>query len=874
MRIIASLLTIVSLFASLSLPAAAQRSRLLERDAKRSQRTIALPKKGDVRFDRVESYSEGKGAYLRWVMAAEKDNAGFYVYRMDKSGMQQVSEMLPGAIFKYGDQPVESETYTFFDRAGSLGSTYQIVAIKLSGERIESSAVTAAYVPAIESIAGGDELGSAKLNAYAEPAKTKNALIVDTELSQEIASGVVEADPIKHREVIAKPGVRIAIKNDGIIRVDRSQLESAGFDVNADPSLWQLYMEGVERPIIVGPNADYIEFFGKSLDTVESDIRMYFLVVGDTPGRRIATSVLRKGLTNLAANKYKQSFFMKERLFYINQILNGDAENFWGRLVSAGVTNLPFELSGIDRTPGNRTLTLTVRGYTLGVHNIAVSINGVALAPMSGFNRQSISKEYSIPVDVLIDGQNTITMQNTNGGLALFDNVSIDFPRNYVAAGNKLNFYNENYRRVTVSGFTSPNIRLFDVTNEADPRLMTNVQIAQTGGTWGPVIPSGRGRVFTAIEASVFSGPVSVKPNDPEMLGDPSLGANLVIITPKAYLNEAQTWAAYRMGQGFSTKIVDTEEIFDEFGYGVSSSASVRAFLSYANSNWSTPPSYVLLLGDASVDPRNYQNYGYWNQVPTEMVDTLYEETGSDEALADFNGDGLAEIPIGRIAARNATGITTIFNKTVQWESSLTPNSLDRGALFGFDWPDGYDFEGMSNRIKAGLPASMPVVSVQSNAAGATATVVGAFNEVDAANPANSGVFIANYTGHGNSGAWRSDNFFSKVHVPNLTNSTKPTIVTALTCLNGYFVVPDSTDSFAESLTKAANGGAVAVWASTGLTTPDVQEIMAKRFFAKIGDGSIPRMGDLINDAKSQLPARADVRYSWALFGDPMLKVR
>jgi hypothetical protein len=33
-------------------------------------------------------------------------------------------------------------------------------------------------------------------------------------------------------------------------------------------------------------------------------------------------------------------------------------------------------------------------------------------------------------------------------------------------------------------------------------------------------------------------------------------------------------------------------------------------------------------------------------------------------------------------------------------------------------------------------------------------------------------------------------------------------------------------------------------------------------------------MGDLIADAKAQVPAGADVRLSWALLGDPMLKVR
>ena len=94
-----------------------------------------------------------------------------------------------------------------------------------------------------------------------------------------------------------------------------------------------------------------------------------------------------------------------------------------------------------------------------------------------------------------------------------------------------------------------------------------------------------------------------------------------------------------------------------------------------------------------------------------------------------------------------------------------------------------------------------------------------------------------------------------------------------LTCLNGYFHNIWN-ESFAEVLTKAPNGGAVAAWASSGLTTPDVQEVLAGRFYQSIGLGTIPRLGDVIRDAKSAVPGGSDVRYSWVLIGDPLLKVR
>jgi len=108
-----------------------------------------------------------------------------------------------------------------------------------------------------------------------------------------------------------------------------------------------------------------------------------------------------------------------------------------------------------------------------------------------------------------------------------------------------------------------------------------------------------------------------------------------------------------------------------------------------------------------------------------------------------------------------------------------------------------------------------------------------------------------------------------------LSNGNNLSVFTLLTCLNGYFVQPAiGFESLAEVLLKAQNGGAAAVWASTGETTPDIQEIMATRFYQQLALGNIKRLGDLVNDAKTVVNAGRDVRLSWVLLGDPMLKVR
>jgi hypothetical protein len=680
-----------------------------------------------------------------------------------------------------------------------------------------------------------------------------------------------QSDPAKHLEVISQPGVRITATGDGLIRVTRAQLEAAGFDTSGNTSRWQLFLDGVERPIIVGSNAAYIEFLGKELDAVESNIRTYYLTVGGKPGKRIGTTTAKSAGSKANSTSYQQTTVRKERYFYANQILNGPRENFFGTPIFGEGVFYDFELTGIDRAPGERTLTVTLQGFSLAPHSVQLKLNGNVLAPVTGFGRDVMTKTYSIPVEYLLEGSNSLEMSAAAAGdISLFDNIAINFPRNFVAEEDRLDFTTERNKGAVLSGFTSGNVRLFDVTSGTAVTEIVEAQVLATAGTFGPAVPAGPSRQMYATEGSNIAAPISVTPNDPELLGVPNQSANLVIIAHPSLMGAAQAWRNYRANQGVAAKLVDVTDIFDEFSYGISSSDAIEAFLNYAKNNWNVPPSYVLLIGDASYDPKGYEGDGNSNLVPTRMVSTRYEETGSDEALADFNDDGLAEIPIGRIPSRTPEAVMAALSKTSTWEQGLGPNPLERGALFAYDQPVGYNFEAMSNRLKDKLPAGMPNIEMIKRGvpddAAAQSAVLGAFN---------SGKYIANYSGHGNAGTWSDAPFFNKAQVENLTNASSPTLVTALTCWNAYFVHPSpESESLAEMMLHAPNGGAVAMWASSTLTTPDVQEVMALRFYEQISLGNITKLGDLIKDAKAQLNAGSDVRLSWVLLGDPMLKVR
>jgi hypothetical protein len=93
-----------------------------------------------------------------------------------------------------------------------------------------------------------------------------------------------------------------------------------------------------------------------------------------------------------------------------------------------------------------------------------------------------------------------------------------------------------------------------------------------------------------------------------------------------------------------------------------------------------------------------------------------------------------------------------------------------------------------------------------------------------------------------------------------------------MNCLNGFFH-DVYTESLAQTLLFSKNGGAVAVWASSGLTSPEPQlqmdESVVKLLFTQ---PSLP-LGDATRQAKSDI-TDSDARRTYILFGDPLLRLK
>jgi hypothetical protein len=213
-----------------------------------------------------------------------------------------------------------------------------------------------------------------------------------------------------------------------------------------------------------------------------------------------------------------------------------------------------------------------------------------------------------------------------------------------------------------------------------------------------------------------------------------------------------------------------------------------------------------------------------------------------------------------------------MVNKIINFEQTLTADPFGRGAVFVNDDPIDYDFFATNQNMASRLPSGTTVQHIQRN--GVTNGTAGPVRTA-IVNAVNQGPFIVGFAGHGSLNSWTSAGILRPTEIAQFTNGTNNrfSIFLLLTCLNGAFADFNS-ESLAETLIKAQNGGAIAVWSSSGLTIADGQDVMGERFYDLHRQSAAgTRLGDLTKPSRLA-SFDPDVRASWILFGDPTLKVR
>jgi hypothetical protein len=409
---------------------------------------------------------------------------------------------------------------------------------------------------------------------------------------------------------------------------------------------------------------------------------------------------------------------------------------------------------------------------------------------------------------------------------------------------------------------------MMDVTDPENPyELVAAVQNDGSSAYAVATDVAGPGlRNLLAFTDERIESPSSLKSNSPSSWHSADQAANLVILTHAAVVNTLSPLVQLRQGQGYSVAVVDVEDVYDEFGFGNKTPQALRDFLALATSTWRKPPGFVLLAGSASSDPRNFLGYGAFDLVPTKFVEATYSYAASDDWFVDFNDDGLPDLAIGRLPVRDSTQAAAVVQKLTGYGSAGSPD-WTKAALLVADTTDGqFDYGAYTNAVAAQIPTSIFLKQVfRSDFANDTlahAAVLGAFNQ---------GALLVNYMGHSSETAWRG-NLLTTEDVSGLTNGLSLPFVSSMTCWTGLFVDPVG-ETLGEALLKTPQGGAIAVWASSGMTETDGQMVMDREFMRLLFAAQKPTIGEATAQAKAVV-SDLDIRRTWILLGDPTTKLQ
>jgi uncharacterized repeat protein (TIGR01451 family) len=821
---------------------------------------------------------------LVWHTQEETRNLGFHIYREDGLGRHRVdSALIAGsALLLRGSKPQHAaKTYAAIDSQPTANATYWLEDVDINGTRtlhgpayVEGAAAEPLHLQAqaMEAMAVSPSLS--QLHANARRASGPNRPLLQTRpVAPVVPPGVLRFNPANHF------ALKISVEQEGWYHVPFAQLFAAGLSSNTELRSLHLYSEGIEQPILLtghssglASSSDAIEFYGTGIDTPFSADRIYWLVSESLPGKRVVDA---SGAPSEAAagGSFPFTTLLEDRTVYFAALLNGENnDNFFGAVVTSDPVEQTLTVAHRDTSSSQPvTLEIALQGVTdAQLHAVSVEFNGTSIGTFSFFGQKLSTQSFSIDPSALLDGANTVTLTALNGDndVSAVQSIQLHYLHTYAVDANWLRATAQAGTDVHITGFSNAQVRVFDIT---DPQniVQLNGKVAQESGAYGmkvalPTSPAVTHTIL-AVAADSLSSPVAFGHHAPMFLDERRGGADMVIIAHPDFAAHLTPLVRLRESQGHRVALVTTEEIFDDYNYGERSPFAIRNFLQDAAQHWQRKPQAVLLAGDASMDPRNYLGFGDFDFVPTRIVETAAFKTASDDWFTDFQQNGFATIPTGRLPARTTADVDLLVSKIISYEQGADSGPWNGQALLIADQNLDANFTSAVSSAAATLPGSLETSQILADGvdpATSRAQILAALNQ---------GVLLVNYHGHGAEQQWSFTDLFDTNDASALTNGGRLPVYLIIDCLNGLFQDVYA-QSLAESLILAPNGGAVAVWASSGFTDQSPQASMNLAFLHELSAHPNDALGLLILRAKSGTTDN-DVRRTWILFGDPMMKL-
>ena len=292
------------------------------------------------------------------------------------------------------------------------------------------------------------------------------------------------------------------------------------------------------------------------------------------------------------------------------------------------------------------------------------------------------------------------------------------------------------------------------------------------------------------------------------------------------------------------------------------STSSIKNYISNAYSNWTDPPEYVALVGDASGSysiPTYFENYSSYNGEGDHPYSQL------------VGGDILPEVILGRLSFSSTTELATIINKTVQYETNpyVSQNWFHSASMVGDPSTSGISTIITCENIKE---------MMEFHGYDDVRTIYNSPFPSQMVSDLNAGLTFFNYRGYwGVSG-------FGNGNINSLSNGFKLPVATVITCGTGSFASGTSiSEAFVRAGTPTQPKGAVASVGTATLGTHTMfNNAVAMGFYFGIFTDGMETAGSALVRGKLNLYLNypdnpnnfVNIFTHWnSLMGDPALKM-
>ncbi|MBI1195711.1 MAG: hypothetical protein GC138_07690 [Gammaproteobacteria bacterium] len=612
---------------------------------------------------------------------------------------------------------------------------------------------------------------------------------------------------------------------------------------------------------------------------------------------------------------FRDTLHAEENRIYWQQLPNGDGVDHWFWSGELRVGSLKtFTVTPPGLVAGTAAIRVHLHGSTSGSHLTRISVNGNVAGDFlwpTGDGAVPHTITVQLPSGLLTSGQNTVTVESRNAGATTdgiyVDWIELDYDRAYSAVNEELSFSvaGSGAQEVVVQGFADPwSVKSYDLSDPERPRPLVS------GDATFLIDPAGTPGPFIAVASNAVLHPV-VDAFSPDTLRSSNNGADYIIITDPTLSAAVEPLRARREAQGLRSRVVEMGSIYDEFADGYADPDAIKAFLTYAYDHWQSPrPRYVLMLGDANFDYRDYFGNHEPSLVPVHLIETPgFGEVPSDNWFVTVSGgDPYPDMWIGRIPASTPAEVTMVVDKIIQYEMGMGGEWPHRIIVASGDnkpqFPHSQQrFVDGTNHWLSLMPAGYDVVSIAPSAVDVSQYINlrGSFTQT----LNGVGVGFVSYFGHGAVDAWLASDtngiyssdaleLLRSADISSLENVRGYPFVAAFNCLNGLFSLParmrsvnasgqevmnKSLVSLAEALMFLPGKGAIGMMAATSLAYSSEQVTIGDALFERMFDDSQSQkiLGEIVGLAKVQAvrdqgvdPQNLDIM---TLIGDPAMRL-